>query len=88
MAIWHVTDGEGRLLKILRAAKGDEPRARGLAAGKGKDRDEAFLTHDGGYSVSEVDPDGSDTVLWENEAAPAKAEAKAEAKVSKKQGDA
>jgi hypothetical protein len=85
MAIWHVTDGEGRLLKILRAAKGDEPRARELAAGKGKDRDERLLSHDGGFSVSELDPDnGSDTVLWENEAAPAP---KAEAKAPKKSGD-
>jgi hypothetical protein len=69
MALFTVTDQAGRLVKLVRAPNGDEPTARELAAGKGKGRDERFLGHDGGFVVSQVDHDGGDKVLWQDEAA-------------------
>lgn len=76
MTIFHLTDDAGRLLGVVRAADGDESVAREMMAGKGKDRDERFVGHDGGVVCSAVEPEGAARVLWRDEGAP-KASAKA-----------
>jgi hypothetical protein len=74
MTVFHFTDEAGRLLGVVRVAHGDESAARELMAGKGKDRDERFIGHDGGVEIDVVDPQGPAKVLWRDEAA-AKAKA-------------
>jgi hypothetical protein len=76
MTVFHFTDDTGRLLGVVRAADNDESAARELMAGKGKDRDERFVGHDGGVACSAVEHDGTAKVLWRDESAP-KASAKA-----------
>lgn len=72
MTVFHFTDDTGRLLGVVRAADGDESAARELMAGKGKDRDERFVGHDGGVVCSAVEPEGAAKVLWRSETSPAK----------------
>lgn len=60
MPLFRVT-GLGRDL-ILRA--NDEGAAREFMAGKGKSRDENWLSQDHGF-VSQLESDGSTKVVWE-----------------------
>jgi hypothetical protein len=69
MPIFHVTDPSGRLVGVVRQPDGDESAVREALAGRGKDRDERYISQDGGYSTAVVDASGPAKVLWRDEGA-------------------
>jgi hypothetical protein len=75
VAIYKFTHPSGTI-RIVAAPDGDEARAREVAAGRGKDRDESYLDHNGGATF-EVLKDTADKVLLEYADPAAKTEAPA-----------
>lgn len=69
MPIFHVTDPSGELVGVVRQPDGDESAVRDALAGRGKDRDERYVSQDGGFVTSVVEANGPAKVLWRKEAA-------------------
>lgn len=69
MAIFHVHDPAGKLVGVVRQGDNDESAIREALAGKGKNRDERYISQNGGYVVSVVEEGGPDKVLWQDETA-------------------
>lgn len=63
MAIYKFTHPSG-VVRIVAAPEGDEARAREIAAGRGKERDDSYVGHDGGVTF-ELLRDTRDGVLLE-----------------------
>lgn len=63
MAIWQASGPKGRNV-LVEGPAGDEAAVRELLAGKGADRDEAWLSQDTAH-VSEVRQTGRARILYE-----------------------